>query len=610
MCGIFCSLSSANNSCQGNVPDHALETCLFNLKSRGPDDFQSVACALPSCHSLQFAASVLQTQGRRLCPQPYAEDGNIFCWNGDVFEGEYANEVYDGGFADTHIVMKHLTKCLKKGQPLSDVFGKIVGPYSFILYAKEEQTIWFGRDPAGRHSLLFDVDQQPLKFILTSVGHSSLSNLKEVPAIGLFEVDLIATVKNSELCISLHPWQGIQEEFLLEYCNGLPPIQIKPPICDQYIFRPSPFNPLKQLKDVEFPPMLSNISTESQMKALSNLQNFSENMLKVLTLLEAAVKVRVNTNTKHCQDCLASENCDVPCCHAKVAVLFSGGLDSAILAKLADKFVPVTEPIDLLNVAFEKKKVSPNVKPHCHSKNVSTIVNHVDSVSSENTLYNVPDRLTGRKTLKELQNLCPERKWNFIEINIPSSELQEERSKTIRHLIHPLKTVLDDSLGCALWFAARGQGKIFEADESYRSPARVVITGMGADEQFGGYMRHRTTLKNHGWEALGAQLQMELERIPSRNLGRDDRVISHHGRQPRMPFLDESVINFVKGLSPWERCCPNDIFPCGVGDKLLLRLVAWHIGLQGAAVFPKRAMQFGSRIANSKEDATHMSDRL
>lgn len=83
---------------------------------------------------------------------------------------------------------------------------------------------------------------------------------------------------------------------------------------------------------------------------------------------------------------------------------------------------------------------------------------------------------------------------------------------------------------------------------------------MGADEQFGGYMRHRTTLKNHGWEALCVQLQMELERIPSRNLGRDDRVISHHGRQPRMPFLDEGVINFVKSLPPWERYIPLPIF--------------------------------------------------
>ena len=32
------------------------------------------------------------------------------------------------------------------------------------------------------------------------------------------------------------------------------------------------------------------------------------------------------------------------------------------------------------------------------------------------------------------------------------------RSKYVTHLVSPQSTVLDDSIGCALWFAARGQG--------------------------------------------------------------------------------------------------------------------------------------------------------
>jgi len=39
-----------------------------------------------------------------------------------------------------------------------------------------------------------------------------------------------------------------------------------------------------------------------------------------------------------------------------VAVLFSGGLDSAVLALIAHSFVPENEPIDLFNVAFERSK--------------------------------------------------------------------------------------------------------------------------------------------------------------------------------------------------------------------------------------------------------------
>ena len=41
----------------------------------------------------------------------------------------------------------------------------------------------------------------------------------------------------------------------------------------------------------------------------------------------------------------------------------------------------------------------------------------------------------------------------------------------------PLRTVLDDSIGCAVWFAARGEGRIAAANGhgylSYASTARV-----------------------------------------------------------------------------------------------------------------------------------------
>lgn len=41
----------------------------------------------------------------------------------------------------------------------------------------------------------------------------------------------------------------------------------------------------------------------------------------------------------------------------------------------------------------------------------------------------------------------------------------------------PSNTVLDDSIGCAIWFAARGEGVIRPRDEEepvpYTSPARV-----------------------------------------------------------------------------------------------------------------------------------------
>ena len=59
-----------------------------------------------------------------------------------------------------------------------------------------------------------------------------------------------------------------------------------------------------------------------------------------------------------------------------------------------------------------------------------------------------------------------------------------------------------------------------------------------------------------------------------------------------------------------DRCYPTEKMPSGLGDKLLLRLLACKIGFQYTANFPKRAFQFGSRIANGKENGNDVSNRL
>lgn len=62
---------------------------------------------------------------------------------------------------------------------------------------------------------------------------------------------------------------------------------------------------------------------------------------------------------------------------------------------------------------------------------------------------------------------------------------------------------------------------------------QVILTGIGADEQLAGYSRHRVRFNTSGLEALIQELDMELGRISSRNLGRDDRVIGDHGKEAR-----------------------------------------------------------------------------
>ena len=81
-----------------------------------------------------------------------------------------------------------------------------------------------------------------------------------------------------------------------------------------------------------------------------------------------------------------------------------------------------------------------------------------------------------------------------------------------------------------------------------------------------------------------------------RNLGRDDRVISDWAREARHPYLDEEVLGVV-AATPLHLVCDLRQ-PLGSGDKAILRRLARMIGLRRSSWLQKRAIQFGTRIAN------------
>lgn len=141
------------------------------------------------------------------------------------------------------------------------------------------------------------------------------------------------------------------------------------------------------------------------------------------------------------------------------------------------------------------------------------------------------------------------------------------------------------------------------------------MIGSGADELFGGYTRHRNAFLRQyedvdrtPFERLESELEFDFNRLPSRNLARDDRVIGDHGVTARSPYLEENFVHFVRSLQPFQKC--YHALEQGVGDKLLLRLCGFRLGLRGAASLKKRAMQFGSRIADRKQNAKDTSETL
>ena len=116
--------------------------------------------------------------------------------------------------------------------------------------------------------------------------------------------------------------------------------------------------------------------------------------------------------------------------NVRVAVLFSGGLDCTVLARMIHDILPSDQDVDLINVAFENPRV---VQAAAKSRKQNASNSKTDEaevyMNGQNMLVdgspsrrlspyeNCPDRETGRKAFKELQAICPVRKWRFIAVS-------------------------------------------------------------------------------------------------------------------------------------------------------------------------------------------------
>jgi asparagine synthase (glutamine-hydrolysing) len=222
----------------------------------------------------------------------------------------------------------------------------------------------------------------------------------------------------------------------------------------------------------------------------------------------------------------------------EIAVAFSGGLDSSV-------------------VAFLAKRCRVNV--------------HLIHVSLENH----PETEEAKKAADELQ--LP------IQVHLFREEDVEKVVPKVVELIEepdPVKT----SIGVPFYWSA---------EKAAEAGFKVLLAGQGADELFGGYQRYISNYLLHGKEKVRRTVFDDVIRLHESNIERDVKICSFHDVELRLPFASYAIADFALSL-PVELKIEKKTDSL---RKLVLRKVAENMGLPAAiAEKPKKAVQYSTGI--------------
>lgn len=618
MCGIFAILNHDQPLC--NETTSRLNEA---VDRRGPDyRSQTISHAARTGICMSFKSSILHLRGGTLQSQPMIDcDNNALLFNGEIYR--YGSDPIDKDLSDT----KFLADCLQSSADelqVAEVLFNIDGPFALVYWHEATQCLFYGRDVFGRKSLCaLYTEGQKCPVVLSSLALSKINTkLVDNRQFQWLEVSC-----RGIHCLKFSNTAHIKRQLFLYGLERVYPLSLDRSI--EFDDRDGSVEHVILDKSSNLVPL--NCDQEAE---FSECQ-LEESIAELEKRLTNAIKLRLDYDRKDCLTCrstyqhMATQAQRMPCDHAKVAVAFSGGLDSTLIAYLLDKVMAdPSETIDLTTVAFKAEAA---------------------------------DRQTVATAYKELCALCPKRRWRLIVCDATRDDLEIERSRRIKDLIAPCTSVIDDSLGCACWFIFRGQGRAcdrsilesvedaFESfikynidfassraeaaasavgmlhestiekdknkrhttsmlsidctavDPDYKSTAAIMFAGMGIDEQLCGYSAHRAAWRKAGAAGLCDEISYQMRRISYRNMGRDDRVCSDHARDLKLPYLDSEVVSFLNSLPVTMKA---DVSGCGDaldlsrGPKKILRQLALKCGLRATSAQVKKALQFGTKIAH------------
>lgn len=120
------------------------------ISRRGPD-LTSTHNVTTTTSTLTFTSSLLSLRGSVPTPQPAidASTSSALCWNGEAWR---INGIpIAPGVNDTTQVFAQL---LAADGAVENILGKIEGEFAFVFYDAVRAKVWYGREWAGRRSLV------------------------------------------------------------------------------------------------------------------------------------------------------------------------------------------------------------------------------------------------------------------------------------------------------------------------------------------------------------------------------------------------------------------------------------------------------------------------
>lgn len=243
------------------------------------------------------------------------------------------------------------------------------------------------------------------------------------------------------------------------------------------------------------------------------------------------------------------EGCDAE----KVGIIFSGGIDSSLIAMLASKFTNV--------VAYSVGAV------------------------------NAPDL----EVLKQIEERFD---FGVEKVDVSNEDIEKNLPTVLKAVGEPSPV----RAGAAF-------PTFFASEAAHADGLEIMLSGQGADEIFGGYWRYLQVLHEGGHDNLKDLLKKDTMELKENLIKSDIAVCKGNSIELKTPFLDDDFVDFALKIPAEEKIKSLEEkidLPDGAIDeyegklyirKYILKRAAEQVGVPKEAVWrAKKAAQYGSGI--------------